>query len=137
MVQLCIFLMIFTLTYDDIREKKISAVPIILCTIVGIGMQIYQKTFEWELCLVGAIPGGVSLMISKLFNNCIGLGDILVILCVGILNGWIFCLKFLFISCIFIFGYSVIMMALGKLHRKSRVACVPFLLLGYIGAWLL
>lgn len=137
MVQICTFLMIFMSIYDDIREKKISVLPIVLCTMAGTGIQIYQQTFQWDFYLTGAIPGGVSYLISKIFGDCIGMGDILVIFCVGILNGWTFCLKFLFVSCICIFVFSMIMMILGKLHRGAQVACMPFFMLGYIGAWLL
>jgi len=123
--------------YDDLRERKIRIIPVIFIMILGGVFLVFFMNEQWSIMAKGCIPGVISFMISKLSNECIGKGDCLLILCVGVLKGYSFCIHFVLISCIIIFLFSCFMMLGGRLHRKSQVPCVPFLMIGYIGAWLL
>ncbi len=122
---------------DDLKEKKIRIFPVILCLGIGLTAKMCIGVCEWKEILMGVVPGVMSCLISKLCQNCIGAGDSLLILNIGLLCGWAFCMKTILLACIGIFIYSIIMLFMKRIHRYSQVACVPFLLFGYIGAWLL
>lgn len=135
MVHICSFMMVGIAAWEDIRKRSIYIMPLIFFTVIGVGFQIYINHFSWIFMLHGILPGIISALISKLGNDCIGMGDSLLLMSVGILEGSIFCVKLIGLACGGILIFSMFMMAVGKLHRKSQVACVPFLMLGYIGAW--
>ena len=71
------------------------------------------------------------------FGGCIGGGDSFLIGGIGLLEGINFCWRMLAVSGVLVFIFSMGMMAVGKLRRKSKVPGTPFLALGYLGAWLL
>ena len=123
--------------FDDIREQKIRWFPIVLCIGIGLISKMDVHTLTWKEICMNIAPGTISFLVSKAGDECIGAGDCLLILDIGLLYGFSFCMKMILIACVVIFFFSVIMLLKGKLHRKSQVACVPFLFLGYIGAWLI
>lgn len=136
-IDICAMTSLSIALYDDLRERKIRIIPVVFIMILGGVFQVFLMNEQWNIIIRGGIPGAISFMISKLSNECIGKGDCLLILCIGVLKGYSFCIHFVLISCIMIFLYSCYMMIRGRLHRKSQVPCVPFLTIGYIGAWLL
>lgn len=123
--------------YDDLRERKIRIIPVMFILLLGGVFRIFWMHEQWNVMVKDCIPGVISFLISKFGNECIGKGDCLLILCVGMLKGYSFCIHFVLVSCIIIFFFSCFMLLGGRLHRKSQVPCVPFLMIGYIGAWLL
>lgn len=143
-IHLCSAGLVFYPIYEDLREQKISLFPAVCLIIVGMMVKIVSGSVGPEgnmenaaAWIFGAVPGIMLFIISRIFGNCIGGGDIFLITGVGLLEGIGFCTKMLAVAGGCIFMYSMGMMAIGKLHRKSKVACVPFLALGYIGAWFL
>lgn len=132
----CIVSMVIAL-FDDLRERKIRVFPVVFCLGIGMTAKVFLGLFEWKEALIGVMPGVLSCLISKLCQNCIGAGDSLLILNIGLLHGCVFCIMTILLACIGIFVYSILMLFLKRIHRYSQVACVPFLFLGYIGAWLL
>lgn len=123
--------------YEDIREQQIHVLPVLLCMVFGIIVRIGTVNFTGSSIVFGALPGIISFILGKICQSSIGEGDSLWILCVGVLNGFWFCISFLGITFTLVFLFSAVMMWIGKLHRKSQVACVPFMVFGYLGAWLL
>ena len=137
MVHLCCFFSLAGSLPSDLREHQIRVVPVIVCMIAGLAFQLVTCRFSFKDAMVGMLPAIGSFAISKTCRECIGKGDILLILGIGILNGIVFCLEVLGIALVCIFVYCTFMLALGKIKRNSQVACVPFLLVGYLGAWFL
>ncbi len=133
----CSVVSMVTALFDDLKERKIRVVPLVLCLGIGLTAKACFGLFEWKEVLTGALPGMMSCLISKFCQNCIGEGDSLVILNIGLLRGCSFCMKTILLSCISIFIYSILMLFKKRIHRYSQVACVPFLCFGYMGAWLL
>ena len=123
--------------YEDIREQKIHVIPVIICIVLGIVIRLFTGKITMPSILYGALPGVLSFICGRTCGACIGEGDSLLILCVGLVNGFWFCISFLGFTFTCVFVFSVVMMSIGKLHRKSQVACVPFMIIGYLGAWLL
>lgn len=137
MIHMCSALMLVVSVLEDVRKQKIYVFPIFVLCIIGILFKIGSSDFSLVLLLKGGLPGFVSFFVSKLCGDCIGKGDSILVLCIGLLEGIDFCMRFIGITSVCIFCFSVIMLGIGKLHRKSQVACVPFLMIGYLGAWLI
>ena len=134
---LCGFISMGIALIDDVREQKIRWIPVTVSIGIGLIFRLCFNAFEWKTACMGMFPGVISFLVSKACNECIGAGDSLLILGIGLLHGFSFCIKVVLNTCICIFFFSVIMLFIGRLHRKSQVACMPFLFLGYLGAWLL
>lgn len=143
-IHLCSAGLVFYPIYEDLKEQKIPMFPAICLIIIGmlakiaVGSVSLTENMESAAAWIsGVVPGIMVFLISRIFGNCIGEGDSLLMSGVGVLEGIGFCIKMLAVAGCCIFIFSMGMMAIGKLHRKSKVACVPFLALGYIGAWFL
>ena len=132
----CSVLSMLLALFDDIKEQKIRVFPVVLCMSIGLSAKLCLGFFQWEDMLLGIVPGVLSFIISKLCKNCIGAGDSLLILNIGLLRGCGFCMTTILLACIGIFIYSIIMLVMKRIHRYSQVPCVPFLFFGYLGAWL-
>lgn len=123
--------------YRDIKEKKICIIPALICVALGLILEAVSGGGNGWQWLAGMVPGGVLMLSGRLFNDCIGSGDIILILGLGLLEGFYFCVCSLAIAGAGIFVFSVGALLSGRLHRNSRVAFVPFLVFGYAGAGLL
>ena len=130
-------LLIFYPMYKDIREQKIDMRAAGIFFLLGLILKTALGEAAVLHLFLGALPGLSSFILSYCFKNFMGRGDSFLILFVGILEGMNFCIRLLMVAGLCICIFSVLFLALGRLTRKSRVACVPFLALGYIGAWLL
>ncbi len=135
MIHLCCLISLIGALPGDIRKHQIRIIPVLFCLITGIVWQLVTGSFSAADTITGIFPSLGCFVISKMFKDCIGKGDILLIFGVGVLTGVVFCLKFLSVSLISIFVYCAIMLMTGKIKRNTQVACVPFLVIGYIGAW--
>ena len=133
---MCSLLMVIYPLYSDIREQRINILPAMILTVGGIFLEVFGGRFDMKVCLMGMLPGMCMYFMGKLFGNCIGAGDGVLITGIGALEGSSFCIRLLAFAGICILAFSVGMLAFGKLHLKSKVACVPFLAMGYLGAWL-
>ncbi|MEI3267429.1 MAG: hypothetical protein V8R85_10370 [Frisingicoccus sp.] len=146
---ICSALMIFYPIYEDLKTKKISIAPALCLMAAGMlvkavggglngeGLSAGGSEMDAAACFLGMLPGILLFVVGQIFGNCIGEGDCILIVGAGLLEGVIFCGRMLAVTACGIFIYSVVMLAFGKLGRKSKVACVPFLALGYMGAWFL
>ena len=113
------------------EENKMFVIHI--CSLIFILYPVYGDVRTQEIRL----PGVLSFLIGRLFGGCIGGGDSFLIGGIGLLEGMNFCWRMLAVSGGIVFIFSMGMMAVGKLQRKSKVPGTPFLALGYLGAWLL
>lgn len=123
--------------YEDIREQKIRVAPVVLCLVLGMAARIFVEMPPFSSLVLDAVPGIVCFAASRGWNHFLGDGDCLIILCVGLINGIWFCMAFLFWTFACVLVFSMIMLGQGKLTRYSQIPCVPFMILGYIGAWML
>lgn len=137
MCHICSFFMVCYPAYHDICERKINLMPAFCLWIFGSSILLLSGEREVTAWVIGMLPGIFMCLAGKLFGNCIGAGDGLLIAGIGALEGAAFVLRLLVIAGILIFAFSIVMMSFGKLHRKSQVACVPFLIMGYVGAWMI
>ena len=136
-IRLVMLLCLLWSGYEDFREQKIRVLPVVLCLVFGASARIYLEMPEFSTLLLDAMPGISCFVMSRAWNHFLGDGDSLIILCVGLMNGVWFCMTFLFWTFACVLAFSMTMLASGKLTRYSQIPCVPFMIIGYIGAWLL
>lgn len=134
---ICSAVLVFWPIYEDLREQKISIFPAMGFIVVGVLAKLANMDDSAVIWLSGAAPGILVFLAGRVFGKCIGAGDSFLIVGVGLMEGVRFCCRMLAVTGCGIFIFSMGMMAVGRLRRKSKVACVPFLALGYVGAWFL
>lgn len=122
--------------WKDWKKKEISLFLTGCFGILGIGFSIYagRSLQDWM------IPTGVSLIIlaaSILTGGEIGMGDGWIFLALGTMLTTEWYLKMACIGMLAAAGYAGILLFICKKGRKTEIPLVPFLLLGYLGGFLL
>ena len=82
--------------------------------------------------LLGVIPGIITLVLSIVTKEKIGLGDGLILICVGCLQTIKDVLCMIFFSFIFLTVVLIFLLAIRRIGRSSRIPFVPFLFLGQL-----
>ena len=132
MKELLVLLFLAFNAWSDWKERKI------LLTSVGV-MLVLRILFLWnDFRAVSGIAGSMGitfffLVISFLTKGALGMGDVLIMLALGMyLEVWKFLLV-LMNALVLAAMYSGWCLFLGKKKRKSEIPFVPFLLFGYAG----
>ena len=116
----------------DIKKKEIPVMLIALLVVVSILAAVtsfiqQRALMDMAMCL---IPGVAMIILSIVTRKEVGLGDGIILLCMGPILGFervCACLLIsLFCSCLFSIG----ILAIGKGNRKTTLPFVPFLTLG-------
>lgn len=136
-LHICSLIFILYPVYGDVRTQEIRLFPGLCLIAAGVLARTAAGEISGAAWLLGGLPGVLSFLIGRLFGGCIGGGDSFLIGGIGLLEGINFCWRMLTVSGVLVFVFSMGMMAVGKLRRKSKVPGTPFLALGYLGAWLL
>jgi prepilin signal peptidase PulO-like enzyme (type II secretory pathway) len=131
-ISLCSILCIASVI--DIKNQKIPNPLIIAAASLGLGSTLFYPNLN---SIIDSILGAISaiLLLGLIFitsHNSIGIGDIKLLMCVGIFLGMQSTLESIIIS-IFICGLvSFILMKLHFLNRKSNIPFAPFVFLGVL-----
>lgn len=141
-VIICIYLI--ALSIMDIREKQVPLylllAGLILSMVIGIGTEISEEgiggkssllRLGWKMML-GLLPGIFFLGIAWFTANA-GKADGLVLMILGFLTDYHICMAIFCASLLFISLFSICMMALRRIHKKTRLPYIPFLTAAYIG----
>ena len=133
-------LFLFAASVIDIIRRKLSVHFIIMgFLIVGISQLgvffIMDNAEKWQFTFTlfcGLILGLLFVLISIVTRERLGKADSLLFCICGLATGFGKLLAVIMLS--FLLGaiYSIAMMAIGRLNRKSSFAFAPFILLGYI-----
>lgn len=123
-------------SWIDIRKKQISLFSVAFFLAVGI---VYE-------CIVldknpavfwGLLPGVALLGVSKLSGEALGMGDALLMLVLGIYLGLEAALDVLLLALFLAAVWAGILIFVGKKNKNATFPFVPFLLIGYVGRWIL
>ena len=120
-LHICSLIFILYPVYGDVRTQEIRLFPGLCLIAAGVLARTAAGEISGAAWLLGGLPGVLSFLIGG----------------IGLLEGINFCWRMLAVSGVLVFIFSMGMMAVGKLRRKSKVPGTPFLALGYLGAWLL
>lgn len=123
-------LLLVYFSYEDIRDRKISTY--LLLGSLGIAVLyliIARDVALWEY-LTGACVGILFLFLS-IAGEGIGTGDSVLIMLLGLLLGVRRQIAILFIGVILCAVTAAVLLAVGKVGRKSKLPFVPFLLCAF------
>lgn len=130
------FLFLTVCTYFDMKTRML---PVWLLVAGGIGVfasHIIQQG-NWWIYIMGMLLGVAFLLVSKVTKEGLGYGDSILILLLGAFVG----LWQMVLVLVIAFGsaaiFSIIVLVLKKMSRKKQIPFVPFLLLGFLGGYLL
>lgn len=125
-----IFLTVCTVT--DVKERKIN---ILFCVINQISMtiiHIFNRDFSVFNIVSGIGLGAVFFLINKISKQGIGMGDVCMIITIGIVCGVAYTVEILFWSFGSCLIFSVVGIILKKMSLKSCLPMAPFMLVGAI-----
>ena len=131
-IRVCFGLYLGILSVRDIRKREI---PILLLGLGLVFVPLFILSDAHEGIsgyLLSMIPGVVFLVISYLSRGQLGQADAGVLICVGLCIGFEAVIVVISVSLISIALFSMVMLIVGKLNRKSTLPYIPFVLLGYI-----
>ena len=123
-----LFIFLIICSYTDIKERSINVGMIILFAILG----ILCSNAKIISIFIGIIPGILLFLVNRLTNGQIGIGDVLVLIVVGIILGFEKTVIILMLSTLMAGIYGIIKMLIFKVNRKETMAFAPFVLLAYI-----
>lgn len=140
-------LLLIICSYTDLRERGISlvllAASLISCVSLMICVEIYGKKSEimahWLVyepdrvkLLCALIPGTALLILCRVTGEAIGMGDVYVMLILGIMLGFSNTVVLLFVSMLITAVFGLCYMVVTGKSRKETLPYIPFLLGGYV-----
>ena len=114
----------------DIRKRSVPVWMLLPGGIMAIIVSVYQQSPLFDI-LGGMLPG-IVLLVTALVTKKAGYGDGMVLLFLGILSGRGSLLVFA-AGLLLIAFFSLVLLALHKVGRNTRIPSLPFL----TAAWLL
>lgn len=127
----CLFLLLYP-AIADIRYRKFYIEPVIVIGVLFTVIRVIGKPSSIINAGLGCLPGISFWGVSKLTKGAVGFGDVVVIICMGMLIGWeytsIICMTALMMT-----GFiGLVLLILGKADRKTALPFVPFLLIAFL-----
>lgn len=118
----------------DIKKKAVPKVFLLIWGIVSVIYFVFEIINGQNMLglLWGVIPGIITLVLSIVTKEKIGLGDGLILICVGCLQAIKDVLCMIFFSFIFLTVVLIFLFAIRRIGRSSRIPFVPFLFLGQL-----
>ena len=116
----------------DIKYRKINGYICLVMIMVSFLIRVKIKHDADFTILLDLIPGALMYVLSKLSPRSIGEGDALVLIFIGSVVGYMKEMQFLIIS-VFLAGLiALILFALKKVDRDTKLPFVPFLSVGVL-----
>ncbi len=118
----------------DIKKKAVPKIYLVVWAIGAITYLILEITSNKNIgsIFLAVIPGVVVLILSLITGEQIGLGDGLILLCVGCFQGMKDVLCMLFFSFVILTVVLILLLVMRRVGRTSRVPFVPFMFLGQL-----
>lgn len=122
-------------SYLDARHGQVSLRLVAIYGILGV-FYIFWHRQQWQLLVLGAMPGLLLLCMGRASGGALGMGDGLVVLVAGLYLGIWKVLEFLTLALLLAAAWAGFLMVVRKKGRKASFPFVPFLLAAYAGIWL-
>lgn len=119
-------LLLVYFSYEDIRNQKISTYLLLGSLGLAVFYLIAAREFAWWEYLTGACVGILIIFLGKTGDE-IGMGDGVLITVLGVLLGVRQQIAVLLLAGILCALTAVVLLAAGKVGRKSKLPFVPFL----------
>lgn len=122
---------------DDIRNRQVRLGILVGFMVEAMLGWIFLWEKPMESVFISMIPGLVFFILAYITKGAIGEGDGLVLIVAGVFSG-ISCILRVLVSAVFLSsGYALFLSIVRKKSRKYEMPFVPFLLLGFVGDFLL
>ena len=119
MLSACMILLLYPLI-ADIRKSRFYIGPVLICTLILMGIGIVRGKITLFSVLTGWIPGMMMVMMSRWTNGKIGEGDGIVVAAMGMLIGWYEILLLFSQACFLSAGYGLWLMVVRKNEGYRR-----------------
>lgn len=118
----------------DLKKKAVPGSYLCAFGIVAIIAFIFDVTNGKNLLdsVWGLIPGFIVVMLSILTKEQVGLGDGMILLCVGGLQSIRDTIYMIFIALIIVTVVAIFLLIIRRVGRKATIPFVPFLFLGQL-----
>lgn len=137
--QSIVLIWLAVLAFQDVKDREISAVYLWGMSFWILSYLAYILISEEPAVrhILGIFIGVFFLAVSRITNEKLGYGDSIVLLFLAIYLGvWDFC-KVGMLAFSMSFIYIIINLVIKKMYKHSRIAFLPFVLLGYVGGLVL
>ena len=124
MLSACMILLLYPLI-ADIRKSRFYIGPVLICTLILMGIGIAGGKITLFSILTGWIPGMMMVMMSRWTNGKIGEGD-------GMLIGWYEILLLFSQACFLSAGYGLWLMVVRKSGKNRAFPFIPFLFMAVL-----
>lgn len=128
-ITICVWLSVgavFDYIYKNI-PKWYAYMTLILGTLIGM---LYMNGITWEQILGGCM-GALFFLLAKITKEQIGYGDAFILTGLGLMIGISEIIWTIMNSFFLLFIVAFILMFMKKANRKTKIAFLPFLLIGY------
>ena len=129
-----IIMSLCVLSYFDIKYKAIPKQFLLLGSVIGVcyaGYSIsHQASFIWQY-LLSCIPGMIFIL-TAILTQKVGLGDGWLLLILGAILKYNYCLTVFVISMFLVSGYSIIQLLIMRKKQQSTIPYVPFLTIAMV-----
>lgn len=122
-------------TVTDCARLRIAKSVLLLGMAAGCAAtawRVIRGEQSWYGVILALLPGILFLLYGILTEGKLGRGDGDMVIVLGLLLAWEQCLAVLGSACLLAALYAGAGLALGKLHKKSRIPFAPFLLAGTV-----
>lgn len=138
MKELIINIYLFWGMKQDIKERKISNIYLIVGTITGLlfcGLDILTGNFYFEKKSLAWVPGVIFIVTAKIWKEKIGIGDGLILLILGIFVDFQKLCLILYMAFVLLIIVSLLLLGRGKITKNYQIPFLPFLWLAYTLLW--
>lgn len=132
-VQILLGVILVISSIKDIKRRRISMSIIVPGIIILLICLPFRNNISIVNGLFGTIVGISMIGIGRLSRWQIGMGDGIVLILTGIGLGFWENAFLLLYALLLIFLFSVILLFLKKITKKTTLPFIPFIFLGYIG----
>lgn len=133
-LKIIIIMFLCVLSYFDIKYRAIPKRFLIFGSAIGSCCAGYcilnQTSFIWQY-LLACIPGLIFIL-TAILTQKIGLGDGWLLLILGAILKYNYCLTVFVISMFLVSGYSIIQLLIIRKKQQSTIPYVPFLTMAMI-----
>lgn len=120
-------------SWQDIKKREVTLSIICLYGIIGIVLHLCLDKIAIFDILGGMGMGILLLLIAKVFHECVGYGDGLLLLVSGIYLGANKNMELFFYSVILSGIFSLILFLFFHKKKEFEIPFIPFVLFGYVG----
>ncbi len=119
----------------DVRSRRVPRILVLafLCAAAGVSARlVYRGLLTVPGLFQSLLPGTAGILCALVLRGQMGLGDGLSLLIIGLIMGAEACWASLFLGLLMIGAAAIILLAMKKAERGTKLPFLPFLSLGVV-----